>query len=178
MSNSTDRRSGAVRWYLWPLVLPAALAILLPLGLLALLSIILMPFLILAHQRRERRFAQRMREQGRFIAWQELEPRLQAGDGTLVIEQAQKNGIRVWWTQDEVARQAPTQPPAQQDLDYLRFAEPHPFVSWCFARYLCRDSGKASLTDPPYSYPPGFIDAAFFKDRFPKLSVVMTVKLA
>ena len=119
-----------------------------------------------------------MREHGRFIPWKELEPHLQAGEGTLVVEQAQKDSVRVWWTQQDVVQQAPTQAPAEQELDYLRFTEPHPFVSWCFGRYLSPNNGEASLTDPPYSYPPGFVEKAFFKERFPKLRVVMTVKVA
>ncbi len=146
--------------------------------LLAGLSILAMPFLLLARARRERRFALLMRDRGRFIPWKELEPHLLAGEGTLVVEQAQKDGVRVWWTQQDVALEAPTQAPAEQELDYLRMTEPHPFVSWCFSRYLSSDAGKAILTDPPYSYPPGFVEEAFFKERFPKLRVVMTVKTA
>lgn len=156
---------------MWPLFIVGLLV-------LAGLSILALPFLLLALWWRERRFARLMRDRGRFIPWRELEPHLQAGEGTLVVEQAQKDGVRVWWTQEDVAQEAPTQPPPEQDLDYLRFAEPHPFVSWCFGRFLSPESGKGLLTDPPYSYPPGFVEESFFRGKFPKLRVVMTVKLA
>jgi hypothetical protein len=139
------------------------------------LTILVVPFLMFAAWRSERRFARSMRDQGRFMTWKELEPLLRAGDGTLIVEQAQKDGVRVWWSRDDVLREASMKPPAEADLDYMRSGKPHPFVAWCFARYLSRDAGGATLTRPPYSYPPGFVEAAFFEERFPTLRVVMTV---
>jgi hypothetical protein len=143
---------------------------------LAVLSILALPFLMISLQMRERRFSKLMRERDRFIPWTELEPRLKAGEGTLLVEQAQKDAVRVWWTSEDVMRAAPTQAPEERELDYLRFMEPHAFVSWCFGRFLSPEAGEAILTDPQYSYPPGFIKEAFFKQRFPNLRVVMTVK--
>ncbi len=165
-------------WWEWlfaPVMMPLFLV-----GLLVLagLSVVAMPFLVFAMWRRERQFGRLIRDRGRFIPWMELEAHLRAGEGTLVVEQAQKDGVRVWWTQEDVVQKAPTQPPAEQDLDYLRFTVPHPFVSWCFERFLSPESGNALLTAPPYSYPPGFVEEAFFRDKFPKLRIVMTVKLA
>jgi len=118
-----------------------------------------------------------MRERGRFIAWEELEPRLQAGDGTLVVEAAPKEGIRVWWTQDDIVHQAPTQPPLKEELDYMRCNAPHPFVSWCYGRFLDPDYGQAFLTEPRFLYHPGIDVETFFSEMYPKLRVVMTVKL-
>jgi hypothetical protein len=83
----------------------------------------------------------------------------------------------VWWTQGDVTQEAPVQPPPEKDLDYLRVMEPHPFVSWCFERYLHPVTGQASLTNPPYSYPPGFVQSKFFQRMFLSLQIVMTVKL-
>jgi hypothetical protein len=156
---------------MWPLFFVGLL-------LLAGLSVVAIPFLLLAQARRERKFAQSMRDRGRFIPWKDLEPRLQDGEGTLLVEQAQKDAIRVWWTQQNVLQEAPTQAPALQDVDYLRMEKPHPFVTWCFDHYLSPETGEASLTDPPYAYPPGFAEESFFKQRFPNLRVVMTVKIA
>jgi hypothetical protein len=124
------------------------------------------------------RFVRRMSQHDRFISWENLESRLQAREGTLIVEQAHKAGVRVWWAGEDVLQAAPMQPPLEEELDYLRFKEPHPFVAWCFERYLHPESGRASLTDPPFSFPPGFVRAAFFKDKFPGLRVLVTVKLA
>jgi hypothetical protein len=170
-----DSRIAPWEWFFAPVIMPLVLvgtAVLTGVTLLAL------PFLVSIDWWRRLRFASRMRRQGRFIQWSALEPRLQVGEGTLIVEQAQKAGIRVWWVHDDVLRTAPIQPPLENHLNYFPLTEPHPFFSWCFERYLNPDSGQAILTDPPYSYPPGFATAAFFKDRFPALSVVMTVKLA
>jgi hypothetical protein len=123
-------------------------------------------------------------EQGRFVEWNELEQKLLSGEGTLVVEQAQKQGCRVWWTPEDVAGLSPVAPPSEEELDYLKFTPAHPFVLWCFQQYLQPESGRAILTNPPYSYPPefidsyppGFMEADFFRSRFPHVNVVMTVK--
>jgi hypothetical protein len=154
--------------------MPVSLVVLL---FLAVLSLFALPILATVLWLRERRFARLMKQSGRFIAWNDLEPRLKAGTGTLVVEQAQKDGIRVWWTPDDVAREAPQNAPAEKDLNYHRRGDPHPFVAWCFGRYLSPETGAASLTNPRYSYPPGFAERIFFADRYPKLQIVMTVKL-
>jgi hypothetical protein len=167
-----------IAWWEWlfaPLLYPATMLLFLLAGILAIPFAIVM---VIFQWFRDRRFARKMRELGRFISWEELEPRLQSGDGTLVIEQAQKAGVRVWWTGADIAQQAPVQPPPEEELDYLRFGTPHPFVTWCFSRYLDSVSGQALLTEPPFSYPPGFVDAAFFIEKYPKARVVMSVKVA
>lgn len=167
-------------WYLWPLaplMFPVVLLVMLPLALVAFLSVLMMPLVLYAQRRRELHFSRQMRAQGRFVSWAELEPRLQDGVGTLVVEQAQKQGVRVWWTEDDVVQEAPVPVIPEPELDFFRRNRPMPFVSWCFGRYLHRESGKAFLTEPAYSYPPGFLTAGFFKDRFPKMQVVVTVKL-
>jgi hypothetical protein len=174
-SGKDDSPIARWEWFFAPVIMPPLLV---GLAVLAGLSVLALPFLVSIDSWRRLSFASRMRRQGRFIHWGALEPRLQVGEGTLIVEQAQKAGIRVWWVQDDVLGIAPIQPPLEEDLQYFRLTEPHPFVSWCFERYLNPDSGQATLTDPPYWYPPGFVAAAFFKARFPALSVVMTVKLA
>lgn len=127
---------------------------------------------------RDKLFAKRMRRLGRFVAWRELEPRLQSGEGTLVIEQAQKDGIRVWWTPDDVIQESPVAPVPERELDYLRIESPHPFVAWCFERYLHPQTGHALLTRPPYWYPAGFVRRRFFTKKFTGVMVVMSVKVA
>src|SRR4051794_21512681 len=113
----SGRDDTPIAWWEWlfaPVMMPLFIVALL---VLAGLSVLALPFLLLAFWWRERRFARLMRDRGRFIPWQELKPHLQAGEGTLVVEQAQKDGVRVWWTQEDVAQEAPAQPPPEQELD-------------------------------------------------------------
>ncbi len=167
-----------IAWWEW-LFAPVLLPLLLvgTVLLLAGLAVFFVPYYMVHQWWRERRFKQLMRDGGRFVSWIELEPRLKAGTGTLVVEQAHKNCVRFWWTEQNVMLEAPTQCPPEQELDYMRIAEPHPFVSWCYRRYLSADSGEAFLTVPPYTFPPGFVEESFFKGRFPELRVLMTVKI-
>jgi hypothetical protein len=137
------------------------------------------PFHGVALWYRELKFIRQMREKGRFIPWPQLEPRLQNGEGTLIVEQARYERIRVWWTPGDVLRTVPKPPlPSEDELDYDRRDRPHPFVSWCFKRYLHPDSGLATLTRPPSDYPGGIVKAAFFNNRYQASRVVMTVRCA
>lgn len=102
------------------------------------------------------------------------------------MEQASKDGCRVWWTDEDVARAAGAlQPPPEAELDLMRCVEPHPFVRWCHGRYIEAVGGVALLSHPPCDglnsdpsdrYAPGFVEASFFRKRFPRLAVVTTVK--
>src|SRR5262245_17922828 len=69
------------------------------------------PFRGLVLWYRELRSARRMRDQGRFIPWPQLEPRLIRGEGTLIVEQARDERVRVWWTPGDVLRAVPKPPP-------------------------------------------------------------------
>ena len=135
------------------------------------------PIAVAVQAHRERKFRREMERVGRFVEWNDLLPKLEAGEGTLIVEQAQKDGVRIWWTSREVGASSTVAPPAEEELDYLRLSEPHQFVAWCKATFLDRDSGSALLTNPPYRYPPGFVEASFFREKFPRLQIVMTVKL-
>jgi hypothetical protein len=138
-----------------------------------------LPAGLAAHRWREHRFRQHMRAAGRFLNWPELLPRLERAEGTLIVEQAQKDSCRVWWTPENVLHIAgDLQPPGEAELDYLRCREAHPFVRWCYERFTAPSTGAAALANPPYRYPPGFVTASFFREKFPSLAVVMTVKQA
>ena len=156
--------------------------------LLAALSILPLPFIMYIHWQRERRFVQLLKSRGRFMLWKELKPRLQAGEGTLIVEESVLHGMRIWWTTDDVMQFGPVQECDAVELYYDSDAEPPLFVAWCFEQYLHPDTGKAVLTKPHYvnpslgffglndAYPPGFVDKSFFAERFPKMRVVMTVE--
>jgi hypothetical protein len=128
---------------------------------------------------RELRFTRQMREKGRFIPWPQLEPHLRRGEGTLIVEQGRSERIRVWWTPGDVFQTVPKPPlPSEDELDYDRRDRPHPFVSWCYERYLHPESGQALLTRPPHISPSGIMKAAFFMDKCQASRVVMTVRCA
>lgn len=142
----------------------------------AVLSLVAFPFVAAAHTYRERKFAATMKNRGRFKEWDEIESTPTAG--TVIIEQAQKDGCRVWWTPDDVAGIAPHPIPDEEDLDYLRMEEPLPFVRWCTERYTAPNSGRALLTEFPFPIPPGFLTADFLRSKAPIANVIATVKLA
>lgn len=68
----------------------------------AVLSFVAFPFVAAAHTYRERKFAAAMKDRGRFKGWDEIQR--MPDEGTLIIEQAQKDECRVWWTPDHIAR--------------------------------------------------------------------------
>jgi hypothetical protein len=124
-------------------------------------------------------FIEQMQEHGRFLMWKELQPRLQNGQGTLIIEFSISDSNRVWWTPHDIRREAPVQPITIRRLDDvldLLCQEPHPFVTWCFEEYLHPVFGKAFLTKPLYCHLGGFEKITFFRCMFPNLSVVMTLR--
>ncbi len=167
-------------WWEWACYPIFSLLVLAGLGLITPLVLVAIPFLIFASWWKEMRFARQMRAQRRFIDWGELKPRLLAGQGTLIVEQAHKKGVRVWWTPDDVPAAMPTHMPYKEpgSADYgTSWSTPSSFVFWCHDRYLQAATGMGKLTNPPYSYPPGFVEAKFFEAKFPFLKVVMTVKL-
>jgi len=167
------KNNSPIAWWEWPLLPVLAVSMLAA----ACVSLLLLPPLVAMHWWLERRFLKSLCSQRRFVPWTELEPRLIAGEGTLLVEQAQKMDVRVWWVQEDVLRVAPMPPAAPNELDYNSIKETPAFVYWCFKEYINFDTGKASLTVPPFKYPRGFVEQRFFNDRFPRLSVVMTVRL-
>ncbi len=142
----------------------------------AALSLVALPFITAAHTYRERKFAATMKDRGRFRNWQEIES--SPTEGTLIIEQAQKDGCRVWWTSDDVAVITPHPIPEEDDLDYLRIEAPLPFVQWCSERYTSPNSGRALLTEFPFPSPPGFLSTDFLRSKAHIANVIATVKMA
>jgi hypothetical protein len=147
---------------------------------LGFLTILFLPFVWAFQYLQNRWFVRRMRTQGRFVAWTALEPLLVAGHGCLIVEQVnKKGGARVWHTAENPLMFAPVPPQPEEELNYVNPSrDPHPFVVWCERRYLNATTGTASLTEPPYSYPRGLVESAFFLERFPALQVIMTPKIS
>jgi hypothetical protein len=148
--------------------------------LLCILATISIPYCFVAvivQAIQERRFRGQMRGNHRFIEWNTLEPRLHAGEGSLLIEQGQKCPVRFWWTSEKVLQMAPVPPPKQEELDIFGCKEPHSFVLWSNHRYIDSEKGIALLTKPPFALPRGLFFAEFVKRRFPELAVIDTVYL-
>ena len=126
--------------------------------------------------RRERRLLDRLRAAGRFLAWPEVAEKLTRGEGTLIVEQANKDGSRFWWTPDDVTSLAPASSTAIGEVDYFLADPLHPFVAWCRSRYTSPAHGAALLTSPQrLSFPPGFIQPEYLKRLFPEARVVASV---
>lgn len=126
--------------------------------------------------RRERRVLDRLRSAGRFLSWAEVSEQLSHGEGTLLVEQVNKDGARFWWTPDDVASLAPAPPPTLDDTDYICHDPSHPFVAWCLERYTSPSRGSAFITRPTgISFPPGFIESQYLTAIFPRSRVVISV---
>jgi hypothetical protein len=106
----------------------------------------------LRQQREEKQLRPRLAAAGRFMEWPEVEAKLRAGEGTLIIEHRSPKGpIREWWAADDLIAAAPVplptslkSPPAEGQLEPLR-----EYAASCEARYLDVDSGWAKLTEVP-----------------------------
>ncbi len=81
------------------------------------------------------------------MTWSEL---LSREDGSVIVEVGNKVRARFWWTRDDVISLAPVSPPAIHELDLFAFEhkEVHPFVHWCFERYLSPETGRATMAYP------------------------------
>jgi hypothetical protein len=123
-----------------------------------------------------------MESRGRYIAWADLLPRLEAGVGTLIIDYGDNWPIRLWWTPDDVMAMAPCKPSGEDRLLYMLLGEEErdPFVQWCCSRYTDLESGCAYLTVLPAFALSGAVVSysEFFEGRFPRLEVVATVSCA
>lgn len=156
-------------------ILVTAPACIISLFTAALLSMVAYPFVAVAQSYRERKFAAAMKERGRFKAWDEIQS--MPDEGTVIIEQAQKDGYRVWWTPEDVIRASPHPIPIEDELDYLRISEPLPFVRWCAEIYTSTDKGRALLTEFPFPISPGIITTDFLRSKAPIANVISTVKI-
>jgi hypothetical protein len=141
-----------IAWWEWlfaPLLMPLFFVALL---VLAVVSIPVEFVYRVRQQREERQFRPRLAAAGRCVEWAEVEARLQAGEGTLIIEHLSPKGpIREWWTEEDVIAGAPvalpsslaSPPPEGQQQAVQEYARA------CAAKYLDVESGTAKLTEVP-----------------------------
>ena len=123
---------------------------------------------------REKRLFRRLASCNRTIEWRVVERHLADGHGTLIIEQAQKQGCRFWWVSDDVLSLAPVPVPPFDDIDFIQPDRQQPFVAWCFEQYVSPSTGRALLTRyKGPALPRGFVSPQFFTNRFPSARIVV-----
>jgi len=95
--------------------------------------------------RRERRFANAMKADGRIIEWERFMTEIDAGHGTLIVERFSfKDPVRLWWTREDVYEVCP-----YPLVDWLTMARETSFDAvrdWCHSKYTS-NTGSASLVD-------------------------------
>ncbi len=95
--------------------------------------------------RREQRFANSMKAEGRIIDWEQFIPEINAGHGTLIVERFSFKGpIRMWWTSDDVYEFCP-----YPLVDWLTMSRETSFDAvrdWCHGRYTSK-TGSALLVN-------------------------------
>jgi hypothetical protein len=83
---------------------------------------------------RERRFAEAMRMRGRTLDWNGLSKRLEAGQGTLIVERLSLKGpARLWWTADSIYELCPH--PLVERLTMFNDPEFEAAAEWLTLRY-------------------------------------------
>jgi hypothetical protein len=100
-------------------------------------------------RRKERRFAEEMKNADRLMDWPEFKQAIQSGAGTAIGEYLSPKGpFRLWWTAEDIPAVSPHQWQREQHVAWM---EPEflPFFKWCIARYTNPQSGAARLVVVP-----------------------------
>ena len=153
-------------WPKWSNVKILVCLPLMPLGMLSgllflgamLLLMIVAPFSCVKWLIGERRFRNQLKAKGRFISFESLRPRLEAGEGVLIQELGIKGIYHIWWTQETGL--ATVIPPSSEE----EFAT---FNSQMLKEYLDPNAGKAALT----SIPPRYANSGKLSQLFPQMPI-------
>ena len=101
-----------------------------------------------SERRKEARFLERMRADGRTISSATLAEHMHAGKGTLIREWVRMfKGSRLWWTEDDLYRESPY--PAVDLMTLWKDGSHCEFLEWCWSRYTSLTTGKALLVECP-----------------------------
>jgi hypothetical protein len=142
-----------IAWWEWlfaPLLMPLFMVY-----LLLVMPLVFVPvgFVCGLWQRRqEKRLRAGLAAAGRFVEWAEVEEKLRAGVGTLIIEHRSPGGpIREWWVPADLIADAPVPLPASvRSIPADEGLEPlQRYARICASRYLDVESGSAKLTEVP-----------------------------
>lgn len=125
---------------------------------------------------REARLKRRLARSGRLSKWAAISEKLKTGDGTLIVEQANKESQRVWWTPQPLIDLWKGELP-KFEQEYITWDRSHPLVPWIVERCLEGATHPAILvTNSPRNYWPPFGEAsAAFHAEFPQAKVVFTI---
>jgi len=112
--------------------------------------------LLAIHRIRLRREEQQLRSdlklQDRVLAGPDLDAKMKAGAGTLIVEHRSPSGpIREWWTADDLLTMAPVALPAciSAQPEWRTEESVMNYAQHCVERYLHLDTGLAKLTRVP-----------------------------
>lgn len=97
----------------------------------------------------EPRFRRQMQEKGRFTPWEDLIPRLQSEEGTLILHWTASRALRVWWTPTAISNHCPFPVPLQGNQSSGSPDATSPLNPWCQWHCFSPETGSAILTQPP-----------------------------
>ncbi len=148
----TGSDESPIAWWEWlfaPVILPLFFIFL---SVMAVVSVPLEFVYRLRQQSEEKQLRLRLVATGRFMEWAEVEARLKAGAGTLIVEHLSPKGpIREWWSEDDLIAAAPVSlpvslksPPGEGHLQMLQ-----EYAAACATRYTDLATGAANLTEVP-----------------------------
>lgn len=136
-------------WLFYPIMMPLIFIFLL---VMAIFSVPYEFVFRLQQQREEKKLKPRLVATGRFLDWSVVEAKLQAGEGTLIVEHLSPKGpIREWWVENDLIASAPVplpvslrSAPSTEQLQSLR-----EFAKACMYLHTDLMSGSAKLTEVP-----------------------------
>jgi len=151
------------------LYLLAPLCAVVGLAALVIVGPIAASFLIATGAWRHLRFRRALWRQGRFVAREDLERRLAAGEGTVIEEIGLKGPTRLWWTPDDVPSLG-TLPLSYRDVVTVLEGGEHAFNAWCLTEYLDVDRGRAvTVSFSPRAVRRGDLARRFARSRWVKV---------
>lgn len=112
-----------------------------------------------------------LRATDRYIAWQELLPSLESGEGTLIAESYGTGPIRIWYTSDDVPAKGEPISTDDEMLGMLSGKISHVFNSRCLREYLDPTNGSASLTN----IRPARVRSGRFPKKFPQIKILRLI---
>jgi hypothetical protein len=101
------------------------------------------------------------------LEWGEVEAKLAAGSGTIIIQHCSPAGpIREWWTEDDLTALTPFALPAVWDSsrDAAEFRPLYDYLKVCCSRYVDAELGTAKLFNMPIP--------STLQEKYPQAKVV------
>jgi hypothetical protein len=102
--------------------------------------------------RAERRLRAALAKRGRYLPWSQIEAKMRSGNATctLIVQLANMTPPRAWWSEDDLMTIAPLDRPNPERMTHPSASHQiHPYVDWCWYRYLSEETGTAILTELP-----------------------------